>query len=172
MEPSWFARVASYLVELEQVADKIDRALQSTRVEAGDYKVEDAKAHHGRLMESLGLLEAKIAEREELLKASDAPTTGVTLTDVLPASVIFGSATTSQGSCNGTGPIICDLGTLNSDTTATLTIVVSPTEVGTITNTVIVEANEIDFNMTDNTAIEETTIFVRIHLPLVFRNYD
>ena len=91
MEPSWFARVASYLVELEQVADKIDQALQSTRIETGDYKVEDAKAHHGRLMESLGLLEAKIAEREELLKASDAPTTGVTLTDKIKDSALPGS---------------------------------------------------------------------------------
>jgi uncharacterized repeat protein (TIGR01451 family) len=97
--------------------------------------------------------------------------TGVTLTDTLPAGVTFGSATTSRGSCSRTGPVTCNLGTLNRNTTATLTIVVIPTEVGTITNVATLEANEIDFNMADNTATEETAVYVRIHLPLVFRNY-
>ena len=63
--------------------------------------------------------------------------TGVTLTDTLPASVTFASATPSQGSCGEAGLVVsCDLGDLGSGAGATVTIVVQPTATGTITNSV------------------------------------
>src|SRR6266850_3745355 len=38
--------------------------------------------------------------------------TGVTLTDTLPAGVTFFSATPTQGTCAGTAPVVCALGTV------------------------------------------------------------
>jgi uncharacterized repeat protein (TIGR01451 family) len=84
--------------------------------------------------------------------------TGVTLTDTLPAAVTLGSANTSQGDCNGTSTITCDLGDVGNAATASVTIVVTPTVVGTITNRVSVTQIEPDSNMADNTAEESTTI--------------
>jgi uncharacterized repeat protein (TIGR01451 family) len=77
--------------------------------------------------------------------------TGVTLTDTLPLDVIFASATTSQGSCSGTSTVICNLGNLTNGATATVTIVVTPTVAGDITNTADVISNETDPNMDNNT---------------------
>ena len=96
--------------------------------------------------------------------------TGVTITDTLPGGVMFGAATASRGSCSGTGPIICSLGTLHSSVTALVTIAVIPTEVGVITNTATVTANEIDINLADNTVTEDTTVYARVYMPLVFGN--
>jgi uncharacterized repeat protein (TIGR01451 family) len=70
--------------------------------------------------------------------------TGVGVRDPLPANVNFVSATSSQGTCSyeavgpGGGPNVqCDLGTLPSGATATMHIVVVPTQPGTIKNTAI-----------------------------------
>jgi uncharacterized repeat protein (TIGR01451 family) len=70
--------------------------------------------------------------------------TSVTVTDPLPASVVFGSMHPSQGSCKRTvstttnknkgGTVTCSLGTLAGGATATVTIVVTPTIMGTLTN--------------------------------------
>ena len=48
--------------------------------------------------------------------------TGVTVTDTLPASVTFVSSITTLGSCSGTGPVTCNLGTMTAGQTATITI--------------------------------------------------
>jgi uncharacterized repeat protein (TIGR01451 family) len=84
--------------------------------------------------------------------------TGVTLTDTLPSGVTFVSATSSQGACSGSGTINCTLGELASGATATATIVVKPTALGTITNTATVTGNETDSNPGDNTAMATTTV--------------
>jgi uncharacterized repeat protein (TIGR01451 family) len=57
--------------------------------------------------------------------------------DSLPAGVEFVSATSSQGSCSfdpPTGNVDCELGTLPPGATATIDIVVIPTQPGIITN--------------------------------------
>jgi uncharacterized repeat protein (TIGR01451 family) len=62
--------------------------------------------------------------------------TGVTVLDPLPNGVTFGSATASQGSCTqSSGTVTCSLGTMVNGASATVTIVVTPTTAGTITNT-------------------------------------
>jgi uncharacterized repeat protein (TIGR01451 family) len=92
--------------------------------------------------------------------------TGVTVVDTLP-EVAFVSATPTHGSCARAGKgktdgvLTCDLGTLGLAQTATVTIVVSPTREGTITNTATVRANEPDADRTDNTATESTTVLPR-----------
>lgn len=84
--------------------------------------------------------------------------TGVALTDVLPASMTFGSATPSQGSCTGTGPVVCTLGSIARNASANVAIVVTPTVVGTFTNTVTVSATSLDSTPANNTATAETTV--------------
>jgi len=87
-----------------------------------------------------------------------AAATGVTLTDTLPSNVLFVSATPSQGSCNGTSTVTCSLGTLGNGATTTVTIVVTPTTAGAITNTASVTGNETDPNTANNTDAEGTTV--------------
>jgi uncharacterized repeat protein (TIGR01451 family) len=83
---------------------------------------------------------------------------GVTLIDELPAQATLGSIVPSQGDCSGTNPITCDLGTLAYSATATVTVVVTPTVAGVITNTASVTQSEIDPNDANNTAEEGTGV--------------
>ncbi len=85
--------------------------------------------------------------------------TGVVLTDTLPAGVLFGSATPSQGSCShSAGVVTCNLGSLNNLASATVTITVTPTTAGVKTNTATVTTNEADTNPANDTATELTTV--------------
>ena len=92
--------------------------------------------------------------------------TGVTLADTLP-DVAFISATPSRGSCarsgkgKSDGTVTCDLGSLAASESATVTIVVSPTREGTLTNTATARANEPDADTADNSATETTTVLPR-----------
>jgi uncharacterized repeat protein (TIGR01451 family) len=86
-------------------------------------------------------------------------TTGVTFTDTLPNNVSFVSATASQGSCvQSIGIVTCDVGALASPFDFTVSIVVTPTAAGTLTNTMNVTANETDPNPANNTATQTTTV--------------
>ena len=58
--------------------------------------------------------------------------TSVTVTDPLPASVTFASA--SVGCTNLNGTVVCDLGTLAANTAAAAQVVVVPTQAGALTN--------------------------------------
>jgi uncharacterized repeat protein (TIGR01451 family) len=85
--------------------------------------------------------------------------TGVTAADQLPATATFVSASSTQGTCSqASGVVTCNLGTLASGASATITIVVRPTATGTILNTVMVVANEAETNNADNTATQPTLV--------------
>jgi uncharacterized repeat protein (TIGR01451 family) len=86
------------------------------------------------------------------------PATNVTVTDTLPAGVSFVSATATQGNCNGSGPVICNLGSLDVDSSAIVTIVVVPSSAGQITNSATVSGSENDSDPTNNTAAVTTII--------------
>jgi uncharacterized repeat protein (TIGR01451 family) len=86
------------------------------------------------------------------------PATGVTVTDTLPAGLSAKSTTASQGTCSGTTTITCSLGDLASGASATVTIVVRPTEPGKITNSAGVSGNQPDPNSANNSATQETTV--------------
>ncbi len=88
-----------------------------------------------------------------ILVTNDGPAdaTGVTLTDVLPADVTFGSAIPSQGSCIGTDTVTCTLGNLANDTTAMVVIIVTPTTAGTMINRASVTGDEFDPDVANNT---------------------
>jgi uncharacterized repeat protein (TIGR01451 family) len=84
--------------------------------------------------------------------------TGVILTDTLPGSVIFVSASATQGTCSGTATVTCLLGTINAGNTVTVTIQVKPTQAGVITNTATAVSHEIDSAPANNTAVDETSV--------------
>jgi uncharacterized repeat protein (TIGR01451 family) len=68
--------------------------------------------------------------------------TGVTVTDTLPSGVTFVSASPSQGNCSGTTTVSCTLGDLNNGSSATVTIQVTPTTEGELSNTASVQGNQ------------------------------
>jgi uncharacterized repeat protein (TIGR01451 family) len=89
--------------------------------------------------------------------------TGITLTDSLPASLKFVSATTSQGSLvtppvGSSGIVTANIGSLAANTTATVTLTVSASASGLVTNTASVSATESDPNTANNTAGTVTTV--------------
>ncbi|HZT58337.1 MAG TPA: DUF11 domain-containing protein, partial [Pyrinomonadaceae bacterium] len=82
--------------------------------------------------------------------------TGVALTDVLPASMTFVSATTSQGSLvtppvGSNGTVTANLGSLAPNATATVTITAKTTAAGSVTNSASATSNENEFNPANNT---------------------
>jgi uncharacterized repeat protein (TIGR01451 family) len=84
---------------------------------------------------------------------------GVVVTDELPASVQFVSASASQGSCSTSGQTVsCQLGTLGAGNAATVTILVRPQEIGAITNTVTVSGAVHEVDSSNNTATVQTNV--------------
>ena len=91
---------------------------------------------------------------------------GVTLTDTLHGSVVFVSATPSQGSCNEAGgTVTCELGPLANGAIATATIVITPPVLGTITNTVSVTSTETDTVTANDAAVVTTTVSTAAAIP-------
>lgn len=85
--------------------------------------------------------------------------TGVMLTDTLPGGVTFVSAVSTQGSCAEAARVVtCTIGNMANGAMVTVTIVVTPTVPGVITNTAVVAGTETDPNAANNTATEQTTI--------------
>jgi uncharacterized repeat protein (TIGR01451 family) len=84
--------------------------------------------------------------------------TNVSVADTLPSGVTFVSATTTQGNCNGTSTVNCNLGSLTVGASAIITIVVTPSSTGQITNSATVSGTEIDPDATNNTASATTLI--------------
>jgi uncharacterized repeat protein (TIGR01451 family) len=87
-----------------------------------------------------------------------ASATSVNLTDNLPAGVGFSSALATQGSCVGTGPVNCALGSLSPGAAAVVTITVSLSVPGQITNTASANASQTDFDTSNNSATINTLI--------------
>jgi uncharacterized repeat protein (TIGR01451 family) len=92
--------------------------------------------------------------------------TGVTVTDPLPGNVHFDSVGSSQGSCTRStakpapkdGTVTCTLGNLANGASAGITIVVTTTTPGTLTNTATVRGNESDPTLPNNSATATTTV--------------
>lgn len=83
----------------------------------------------------------------------------VTVVDQLPAGVTYNSATPSQGSCSqANGYVTCNLGSMASSAAATITLVVTPTQTGTVNNTAGVYAAAGDPNILNNGATTSTQV--------------
>lgn len=97
----------------------------------------------------------------ELTVTNNGPSlaTGITVTDVLPAGISFVSAATSQGSCaNNSGTVTCNVGNLAIQASAAITLTVSATAAGSVTNTASVKASEPDSNAANNQASALVTV--------------
>jgi uncharacterized repeat protein (TIGR01451 family)/fimbrial isopeptide formation D2 family protein/LPXTG-motif cell wall-anchored protein len=79
--------------------------------------------------------------------------TNLVVTDNMPDMFQVLEATPAQGSCSGTSPIVCNLGTLNDDAQTSITIKVKVTKAGTSTNTVSSTQYEYDPEPSNSTNI-------------------
>ncbi|MGQ0608035.1 MAG: nidogen-like domain-containing protein [Chloroflexota bacterium] len=90
--------------------------------------------------------------------------TSITLDDTLPAGSTFVSALSESGECvEVEGAVSCDLGSLEPEGTALVTLVVDAPEVETttvITNSATASADQFDPVETNDTSDEETTVEV------------
>jgi len=94
--------------------------------------------------------------------------TNVILTDTLPASVLFGSASATQGSCQDTaGTVVCDVGVMQVMDVVSASIVVTPTVSQVITNTAEVASFNSDPVPDNNLASAATTVRNLADLALV-----
>jgi uncharacterized repeat protein (TIGR01451 family) len=86
------------------------------------------------------------------------PASGVSLTDSFSSGAAFGSVAPSQGTCGGSPVVHCNLGSLASGSTATVTLVLLPTSLGSLTNTATVSATQPDPNLSNNSANSVTAV--------------
>jgi uncharacterized repeat protein (TIGR01451 family) len=78
--------------------------------------------------------------------------TGVTVADPMPAGNTFVSATTTQGSCTGGAILNCTIGDMAAGASVTITLITTPSTVGTQTNTVTVAGSRPETNTGNNSA--------------------
>jgi uncharacterized repeat protein (TIGR01451 family) len=81
-----------------------------------------------------------------------ASATNVVLTETLPAGVSLVSATSTQGTCDGTGPVVCKLDGISNGNSATVTIVGTPNLAGGVSDSASVSASESDPNASNNSS--------------------
>jgi uncharacterized repeat protein (TIGR01451 family) len=84
--------------------------------------------------------------------------TNVEISDDLPDSVMFGTATLPGGSCIGTSSITCTLAELVSGASVDVTIFVTPTANGIIENDAWASSDLVDLHPANNSDSETTTI--------------
>ncbi len=93
--------------------------------------------------------------------AGPAPATDVFVTDTIPAGLVVSTASSPLGACSITGSQVqCPLGTLAAGQTIVVTINVSATVAGLVTNVATVSSSAPDTNTTNNLAVEQTMIAV------------
>ena len=88
--------------------------------------------------------------------------TNVILTDTLPPGVTVGSATLTQGTCTGNRELICQLGSLEVEATATVTLSVISTNVGDLMNEAFVTSSSTDPFPDNDFSAEETMVMVPV----------
>jgi len=84
---------------------------------------------------------------------------GVTITDVLPAGAAFISASNPLGTFSQTNGIVtCNISSLASNATGTITITVRPTAAGTVTNSASITSTADEITPANNSASLVTTV--------------
>ncbi len=91
----------------------------------------------------------------------------VAVADALPAGFELVSASASQGSYTVTnGAVLFDLGALSNQTSAVVTLVVRPLQLGSFTNLVSVSAPEVDLHPDDNVVAQVLDVSPQADLAL------
>jgi uncharacterized repeat protein (TIGR01451 family) len=83
---------------------------------------------------------------------------GMMVTDTLPTSVQVGPISSSQGSCVPGSVILCDLNIIYANSTASITIIVTPTVDGEINNTATVGSPGYELDLNDNSSVQKTLV--------------
>ncbi len=102
--------------------------------------------------------------------AGPSDATGVQVIDTLPSGVVFVSATSSQGTVNGSGSTVtAALGNLADGGQATITVLadVAAAASGTLVNAATVSGTETETNLNNNTDQVSTTVQPRIDLAII-----
>jgi uncharacterized repeat protein (TIGR01451 family) len=82
----------------------------------------------------------------------------VVVTDALPSGVTLVSVSTTKGTCSGSNPISCAIGSVAYNELVTIMVVVRPSSPGMITNTAVVTGREHEHDASDNTASAATLV--------------
>jgi uncharacterized repeat protein (TIGR01451 family) len=82
----------------------------------------------------------------------------VQMSDPLPFQVEFSSVATTQGTCTGGQLVSCQLGTIASGASVTITVFVKTTVTGLVTNTATTVGQEAESNTANNTASTTTLV--------------
>jgi uncharacterized repeat protein (TIGR01451 family) len=82
----------------------------------------------------------------------------VVVTDALPSGVSLVSVSSTKGTCSGTNPIMCSIGSVAYNELVSIMIVVRPNSPGTITNTAVVTGREHEHDPSNNTASATTLV--------------
>jgi uncharacterized repeat protein (TIGR01451 family) len=90
--------------------------------------------------------------------------TGVELRAPVPSGTTLASASSTVGTCSGTTPIICAIGTLANGASATVTIVLTTSTVGALTLNATV-SGDYDTNTGNNSASATTAVIERNAVP-------
>jgi uncharacterized repeat protein (TIGR01451 family) len=93
--------------------------------------------------------------------------TGVTISDPMPAGNTFVSASSTQGTCTGGAILTCDIGDMAAGASVTITLVTTPSQAGTQTNTVVVSGDKPETNVANNTATASVEVTAPLVLPCV-----
>ncbi len=86
------------------------------------------------------------------------PATSVALVDTIPAGTLFSSAVASQGSCGNGAIVLCDVGNLAKNGSASVTINVTALNPGAVQNVATVSAAQPDPDLSNNSATTATMI--------------
>jgi hypothetical protein len=91
---------------------------------------------------------------------------GVVLGTSLPAALLYGSSTVSQGTCNGAGVMYCNLGSVANGATASLTVTATPSVSGAAQISATVDSQTYDPVTTNNVVISTTTATGSLYAPV------
>ena len=124
----------------------------------------------------VGVVGAVLTYTVTISNEGPAQAVGVVMTDTLPAEVSFISVSPGTPTCDETaGTVSCDLGDLNAGEPITVTIIVSSTTTGIISNTAQVTALSPDPVPDNDTALLETMILAeapgagQMYLPVIIK---
>ena len=85
--------------------------------------------------------------------------TSVSVSDAIPAGLTFVSAISTRGTCNfASGVLTCDVGTLAFNASAKITLVVTPTTAGLVTNIASASSAQPDSNAANNSISQNTQV--------------
>lgn len=96
MPNGWTERVSDYLDQLQNCVERLDDALDEMRVGTRRLEMNQVNQSHVHLAAALEDLESLIAEREDLIRATDAPASGITIREILAKQDDLFSKTLSQ----------------------------------------------------------------------------